>query len=273
MWWWCCSLVIGGAGVGSYRNEPSVAAAVPASNPSPTPLSASSPPQLDGNGAAAPASAPSPPPISSPDQVLSPTAHERSFRPSMPAHLAPELAAEAVIEEVFENQRLQPFRGWGHTWPGHFLPTDKANHWSRREHEGFPLFTGGDFGAIAPPLPEVRSAPACGRAAAAALAALPRLRLNRLACCCHDMTCAPLAPKPPPTHPPACCLQGWQWCEEKWHLDMSGQIIDACDDEGWSYGTLLPLLNQAPCCLLWLSASPDDQLQCCARCDVPSPEA
>ena len=31
-----------------------------------------------------------------------------------------------VIEEVFENQRLQPFRGWGHSWPGHFLPTDKA---------------------------------------------------------------------------------------------------------------------------------------------------
>lgn len=32
-----------------------------------------------------------------------------------------------VIEEVFENQRLQPFRGWGHSWPGHFLPTDKAS--------------------------------------------------------------------------------------------------------------------------------------------------
>lgn len=31
-------------------------------------------------------------------------------------------------------------------------------------------------------------------------------------------------------------VQGWQWCEEKWHIDRSGQIIDACDPDGWSYG-------------------------------------
>ena len=37
----------------------------------------------------------------------SPTAAQRSFRPAMPAHLAPELSRQAVIEEVFENQRLQ----------------------------------------------------------------------------------------------------------------------------------------------------------------------
>ncbi|KAL4449489.1 hypothetical protein ABPG77_007133 [Micractinium sp. CCAP 211/92] len=115
--------------------------------------------------------------------AFSPTAAQRDFRPAMPAHLAPELAGQAVIEEIFENQRLQPFRGWGHTWPGHFLPTDKVNHWSRREHEGFPVLAGADFNAIAPPLPE-----------------------------------------------------GWQWCEEKWHIDRSGQIIDACDPDGWSYG-------------------------------------
>ncbi|KAL4855216.1 hypothetical protein ACK3TF_004204 [Chlorella vulgaris] len=115
--------------------------------------------------------------------VLSPSASLRDFRPGMPAHLAPELRGEAVIEECFENQRLQPFRGWGHTWPGHFLPTDKVNRWSRREHENFPVLAGSDFQAIAPPLPE-----------------------------------------------------GWQWCEEKWHVDLSGQIIDACDSEGWSYG-------------------------------------
>lgn len=35
-----------------------------------------------------------------------------------------------VVEGIFENERLQPFRGWGHTWPGHFLPTDKCSHWS-----------------------------------------------------------------------------------------------------------------------------------------------
>ncbi len=40
---------------------------------------------------------------------------------------APLTWLQAVIEEIFENQRLQPFRGWGHTWPGHFLPTDKVS--------------------------------------------------------------------------------------------------------------------------------------------------
>jgi hypothetical protein len=30
--------------------------------------------------------------------------------------------------------------------------------------------------------------------------------------------------------------QGWNWIEDKWHVDFSGQIIDACDADGWSYG-------------------------------------
>lgn len=48
----------------------------------------------------------------------------------------------------------------------------------------------------------------------------------------------PLTPLPLLLHPcsRAPSLQGWQWCEEKWHLDLSPQIIDACDAEGWSYG-------------------------------------
>ena len=36
-----------------------------------------------------------------------------------------------VVEEVFENQRYQPFRGWGSSWPGHLLPTD-CGKWSDR---------------------------------------------------------------------------------------------------------------------------------------------
>ena len=36
-----------------------------------------------------------------------------------------------VVEEVFENQRYQPFRGWGSSWPGHLLPTD-CGKWSNR---------------------------------------------------------------------------------------------------------------------------------------------
>jgi hypothetical protein len=39
----------------------------------------------------------------------------------------------AAQEEVFENERFQPFRGWGHLWPGHFLPSDKVGHWSDRQ--------------------------------------------------------------------------------------------------------------------------------------------
>lgn len=124
--------------------------------------------------------------------------------------------------QVFENQRLQPFRGWGHSWPGHFLPTDKVrarhttpcagnavppcwhgaahspalpcppppaaqvNHWSRREHENFPVIAGSDFAAIAPPLPqgwqwiEVRGARV--GAQGARMLRLQRMILEELSC-------------------------------------------------------------------------------------------
>ena len=47
--------------------------------------------------------------------------------------LTPQLRSAAVVESLFENERLQPFRGWGHTWPGHFLPTDRVLHWSMND--------------------------------------------------------------------------------------------------------------------------------------------
>lgn len=37
--------------------------------------------------------------------------------PDLPSNLI----HEVVVEEMYENERLQPFRGWGSTWPGHFL--------------------------------------------------------------------------------------------------------------------------------------------------------
>lgn len=40
---------------------------------------------------------------------------------------------QVVVEEVFENERFQPFRGWGHMWPGHFLPSDRVGHWGDRQ--------------------------------------------------------------------------------------------------------------------------------------------
>jgi hypothetical protein len=56
---------------------------------------------------------------------------------STEGYSGPELSARlrscAVVESIFENERLQPFRGWGHTWPGHFLPTDRVLHWSTND--------------------------------------------------------------------------------------------------------------------------------------------
>lgn len=150
----------------------------------------------------------------------------------LPAHLPPELVKVAVIEEVFENQRLQvcvtaagvgsvvvgrscpesahalaqpapcvslcspprvlpllqPFRGWGHSWPGHFLPTDRVSHWTLREtmdERGQLVIRASSqlFNEVAPTLPE-----------------------------------------------------GWYWVEDTWHVDVSGVLAQAVDNDGWCYG-------------------------------------
>lgn len=64
-------------------------------------------------------------------------------------------AAGPVEEEMFENERVSPFKGgWGHDWPGHFLPTDKVGHWSIRE--GTPAGSNSmNFSSIAPKLLKV----------------------------------------------------------------------------------------------------------------------
>lgn len=57
-----------------------------------------------------------------------------------------------VVEEVYENERFQPFRGWGHQWPGHFLPSDRVGHWSDRQ--GKPGGTASmEFRMVEPRLP------------------------------------------------------------------------------------------------------------------------
>lgn len=64
-----------------------------------------------------------------------------------------ETAAGPVEEEVFENERFQPFKGWGHGWPGNFLPTDKVGHWSHRN--GTPGKAASmAFSTVAPKLPK-----------------------------------------------------------------------------------------------------------------------
>eukprot|EP00803_Ostreobium_quekettii_P005648 evm.model.scf_1045.3 EVM.evm.TU.scf_1045.3 scf_1045:28438-36140(+) len=52
-----------------------------------------------------------------------------------------------VVEEVFENERCMPFRGWGHT---HFLPTDRLRHWSLRQLS----FSSVEFSEVEPAIPD-----------------------------------------------------------------------------------------------------------------------
>jgi hypothetical protein len=78
---------------------------------------------------------PPPPPGSSPAAATTPPpAPEPALlkRGYAAPELPPAARRAAVVEEVFESERLQPFRGWGSTWPGHFLPTDACLRWSRR---------------------------------------------------------------------------------------------------------------------------------------------
>lgn len=66
-------------------------------------------------------------------------------------------AGGIVLEEVFENERWQPFRGWGHTWPGHFLPTDPVRHWcdaNGQARAGSNRHRGMEFDDAAPALPD-----------------------------------------------------------------------------------------------------------------------
>ncbi|CAD7699821.1 unnamed protein product [Ostreobium quekettii] len=56
---------------------------------------------------------------------------------------------DRVVEEIFENERCMPFRGWGHT-PPHFLRTDRLRHWSLRSLAPSSM----EFSDVEPVLPE-----------------------------------------------------------------------------------------------------------------------
>ena len=65
------------------------------------------------------------------------------------------MSGAGVVEaEVFENERFLPFRGWGHDWPGHLLPTDRVGHWSLRGDRPSGAESM-DFHRVAPSVPEV----------------------------------------------------------------------------------------------------------------------
>ena len=57
------------------------------------------------------------------------------------------------VEEMYAHERYQPLKGWGHMWPGHFLPTDRVSHWGDRSGKPGGM-VGMDFEAVAPKLPE-----------------------------------------------------------------------------------------------------------------------
>jgi hypothetical protein len=54
--------------------------------------------------------------------------------PAVPDDVVPdgEEPEDEAVSEVYEHERVQPFRGWGHSWPGHFLPSDRVGHWGDR---------------------------------------------------------------------------------------------------------------------------------------------
>jgi hypothetical protein len=60
---------------------------------------------------------------------------------------------DEACSEIFEHERNQPFRGWGHSWPGHFLPSDRVGHWGDRwGRPGGPMSM--LFEKVAPHLPD-----------------------------------------------------------------------------------------------------------------------
>ena len=82
-------------------------------------------------------------------------------------HCLLHIAAGPVEEEVFENERFQPFKGWGHGWPGNFLPTDKVGHWSHRNGTPGKAASMG-FSTVAPKLPKVSPPPISCRSSSSA---------------------------------------------------------------------------------------------------------
>ncbi|KAK9817772.1 hypothetical protein WJX72_002011 [[Myrmecia] bisecta] len=74
-------------------------------------------------------------PVFSDDEDMSAAAVEMSMMSPREETSTEDMEAVAtgpLQEEVFENERLQPWSGFGHSWPGHFLPTDRVGHWSNR---------------------------------------------------------------------------------------------------------------------------------------------
>lgn len=68
--------------------------------------------------------------------------------------LQQDILEKTVVEEVFESERHQPFRGFGSTWPGHFLPTDRVHKWNVRKANSNGIYSSQDISVVAPSLPD-----------------------------------------------------------------------------------------------------------------------
>lgn len=73
------------------------------------------------------------------------------YKPPAIAEIAPD---NTIVEEIFENERQQPFRGFGSTWPGHFLPTDRVHRWNVRKANSSGIYSSQNMATVAPVLPE-----------------------------------------------------------------------------------------------------------------------
>lgn len=65
-----------------------------------------------------------------------------------------EVLEKSVVEEIFESERHQPFRGFGSTWPGHFLPTDRFSRWNVRRANRNGIYSSQDMSVVVPSLPD-----------------------------------------------------------------------------------------------------------------------
>ena len=166
---------------------------------------------------------------------------------------------------MFENERFLPFRGWGHEWPGHLLPTDRVGHWSLRGDRPSGAESM-DFHRVAPPLPKVCAAAlTCSHPLPPSQALPPdRDSTHQSALCrtqafnafivAQSLLRSKITPDARPADMHWCLttkdlswvVQAWQWLDEDWHIDMTGHE-DACvDNEGWYYAVDFNWLKHPP---------------------------
>ena len=144
----------------------------------------------------------------------SPEQQDSPARPTLPSEGGEQQHLPCAT--VFENERYQPIRGWGHTWPGHFMPRDYS-HWSIETDESS----------------MVRHCLTIDGWATCFLSADSNMCSGML----HVQVFRDVCPALP---------DGYHWVDEEWAIDMSGLEDEAVDGDGWSYGIHWNKLTSPP---------------------------